>query len=218
MDMFRLYNRLCAMDRSRLPRKVLEWDYRVGAKGWLKDILEVCKESGIPAPTELKFVYDIEPIHSKLLRQCREEWKNATEDMTKLDTYRVVKDFADIGVLVKANLPRNERSLVARLLCGILPLEIETGRFTDKKRRTRCCKVCCDDKVEDEVHFIFVCKALEEVRKSKLEPVLLEDRSTRTFTNHEKLKWLLSEHRIKDFGKILACLYQARQNVVYSSN
>ena len=50
------------MDRSKLPRLMLEWDYRVGAKGWLGDLLMVCTESNIPAPTELKYVYDLEPI------------------------------------------------------------------------------------------------------------------------------------------------------------
>ncbi len=179
---------------------------------------DVCNESYIPPPTELKFVYDIKPIQSRMLRQCREEWKNATEDMTKLDTYREVKDFADISTLVKANLPRNEQSLVARLLCGILPLKIETGRFRDAKRQTRKCKVCLEDKVEDECHFIFVCSALKEVREVKLKPFLRKDRSTRRMNNHQKLKWLLSVPNIKDFGQILACLYQARQDVVYSAN
>ncbi len=216
--MFRLYNRICMMSRDRLPRKILEWDYRCGAKGWLKDLLTVCNETNIPPPTELKFIYDMEPIQVKFLRQCREEWKSATEEMTKLDTYREVKDFADIGTLVKANLPRNERSLVARLLCGILPLEIETGRFRDAKRQTRNCKVCLENKIEDEIHFIFTCKSLKKVRKTKLKPYLRTDRNTRRMCNHEKLKWLLSEQHLKEFGKILACLYQARQDIVYSAN
>ncbi len=171
-----------------------------------------------PPPTELKFVYDLDPIQSKFLRKCREEWKDAAEGMSKLDTYREVKDFADIAILAKSNLPRNERSLVARLLCGILPLEIETSRFKDKKRQTRLCKLCLSGKVEDELHFIFECSALTPVRENKLDPLLLEDRDTRRMTKGEKLTWLINRDHIKDFGKVLACLYQARQDKVYSGN
>ncbi len=218
LEMMRLYNRFCMMDQQRLPRKILTWDYKVGAKGWLRDILNLCNESGIPPPSELKYVYDLDPIQSKFLRKCREEWKDATEGMSKLDTYREVKDFADVAVLAKSNLPRNERSLVARLLCGILPLEVETGRFRDKKRQTRLCKICLEDKVEDELHFIFECKKLKDVRKAKLDTLLCEDRDTRRMTKAEKLKWLLSKEHIKEFGKVLACIYQARQDVMYSDN
>ena len=123
------------MDRSKLPRLMLEWDYKVGAKGWLGDLLKVCVESKIPPPTELKYVYDLEPIQERFLWECREEWKAATEKMPKLDTYRDIKDFTEPAVLVKSNLPKNERSLVARLLCGILPLEVETGWYKDKDKK-----------------------------------------------------------------------------------
>ena len=88
--------------------------------------------------------------------QCRQEWKDATEGITKLDTYREDKDFAEIATLAKANLPRNERSSVAHLLCGIHTLEIETGRFGDKRRQTRHCRVCNDSDVEGEVMSEFV--------------------------------------------------------------
>ncbi len=78
------------MDMTRLPKKVLHWDYKVGARCWLQDVLKLCQESNIPAPTGLKYVYDIEPIFERILRQYRQEWKDASEKMTKLDTYREV--------------------------------------------------------------------------------------------------------------------------------
>ncbi len=219
LDMMRLFNRICAMDRSKLPRLVLEWDYKAGAKGWLGDMLKVCTESNIPPPTELRYVYDLEPIQSRFLRQCREEWKGATEKMPKLDTYHMVKDFAEPAVLAKSNLLRNERSLVSHLLCGILPLEVETGRFNDKKRKKeraqRHCKVCEQQEVEDELHFLFICKKLSTVREENLDPILKGNRDTRRFSNAEKLKWLLGKEQIKQFGQAIACLYQKRHDVMY---
>ena len=220
LDIMRLYNRICAMDRSKLPRQVLVYDYKVGGKGWLGDVLSLCSESNIPAPTELKFIYDLEPIQERFLRQCREEWRSATEKMPKLDTYRLIKDFAESATLVKSNLPRNERSLVSRLLCGILPLEVETGRYKDKnknkkERKERYCKVCETTSVEDELHFLLTCNALESVRKNKLDPVLNSCRETRRMEPSEKIKWLLSKDHIKEFGPIIACLYQKRQDILF---
>ena len=109
-------------------------------------------------------------------------------------------------------MPRNERSLVVRILSGILPLEVETGRFKDKLRQTRLCRVCNEDKVENELHFIFECKALSLVRKQLLDPLMCEDRDTGHMSEVEKLTWLLKREHIKDFGKVLACIYQAHQD------
>ena len=194
--------------------------------------------------------------------------------MSKLDTYVKIKDFTEIGTLVKANLYRSHRSLVARLLCGILPLEVETGRFAHNKveREFRYCKLCgnisakmkkgknegerektenadIDDdddsvedrvegdmpegdvvaedesgnkesmeekkEVEDEMHFMFTCKRLKDVRKKKLDPVLKSAPEVQGYNNFEKMMWLLEKDRIVETGEIIAALYQRRQDVLY---
>ena len=53
------------------------------------------------------------------------------------------------------NLQRNERSILAQLRMGILPLTIETGRFINQPLEQRLCKICDSNEVEDEWHFIF---------------------------------------------------------------
>ena len=114
-----------------------------------------------------------------MLVKCRQEWREDAEEVTKLDTYRLVNDFTEIGTMVKSKLPRNERSLMSRLLCGILPLEVETGHFRkgDKKeRKDRLSRTSNEQKVEDELHFIFLCDALKDVRKEKLEPLSKKER------------------------------------------
>ena len=77
-----------------------------------------------------------------MIIQSSDEWKSAAGDMSKICTYVDVKDFAEVGTLAKANLQRNHRSLVVHFICGILPLEIETGRYTGTKRELRFCKIC----------------------------------------------------------------------------
>ena len=63
-----------------------------GAKGWMRDVLKICNRSEIQALTELKFVYDLDPVQRKFLRQCREEQRYAVEKTQKLRTYKELKD------------------------------------------------------------------------------------------------------------------------------
>ncbi len=194
---------------------MLEWDYACGASGWLGDLLEVCRSSDIPIPDVTRFVYDLEPVKRKMIVKSREEWKDAAEDMSKLCTYVVVKDYTEIGTLVKSNLQRNHRSLIARLLCGILPLEVETGRYTQTKKELRFCKICNGQVVEDETHFLLHCPRLTKIRYEKLKPILRKSRETLNMNDTEKIKWLLEKDQIKEFGEALAAIYQCRQDVLY---
>ena len=41
--------------------------------------------------------------------------------------------------------------LVAKLLCGILLLELETGRYQGVDKKNRVCRVCGTGAVEDEI-------------------------------------------------------------------
>jgi len=47
---------------------------------------------------------------------------------------------------------------------GILPLRIETGRFTREKIEDRICPICTEN-VEDEYHFMFHCALYKDCRK-----------------------------------------------------
>ena len=128
IEMLRLMNRLARMDEGRMAKKILRWDIALGCVGWMRDILDICEMWGIPSPVGpymTVYQYDLEPIQRIALRGARERWVEAAHRMPKLRTYVQIRDFMDIGILVQANLPRGQRSTMAKMLCGILPLEIE---------------------------------------------------------------------------------------------
>ena len=63
----------------------------------------------------------------------------------------------------------NKKWVLTMLRCGILSLEIETGRYRSPKLplSSRICILCSSGDVGDEVHFLTLCPALAHL-KSKL--------------------------------------------------
>ncbi len=79
-------------------------------------------------------------------------------------------------------------------------MELEKGRWKRTGREIRYCKTCDDKKVETEFHSVFHCSALSEVRKAKLDPLLDENPEVKTYSEADKLQWLINKDNIKDHG------------------
>ena len=75
---------------------------------------------------------------------------------------------------MKANLPRNHRSLISKLKVGTLPLNLEVGRWKDKALELRLCKVCDEGFLEDEAHFIIHCSKYKATRTTYLQEIIDE--------------------------------------------
>ncbi len=218
MSMLRYVGRLAVMEETRLPKKVLRWDILIGSKGWMRDVIDICKELDIPSPVgpmQSLYVYDTEPLMRRALVKNREEWMLAANGMPKLCTYVLIKDFMNVGTMVHQNLPRNQRSVLSKFLCGILPIEIETGRFRNIKRELRFCKMCnSNTAIEDEIHFLHACPRLKEVRDEHLKP-LREGFEGDADKDHVGFtRFLLSENRISSFAKALETMVMYRRDLL----
>ena len=187
----------------------------------MSDIIDICKELEIPSPVgpmQAIYVYDTEPLMRKALVKNREEWRMAAYDMPKLCTYVLIKDFMDIGTMVHANLPRNQRSVLSKFLCGILPIEIETGRLRNIKRELRFCKMCSSKiTIEDEIHFLHVCPRLQEAREIHLKPLQEGFEENATTNPVGFTRYLLQEVNIKNFAKSLEAMYMYRKDLLTKS-
>ncbi len=60
--------------------------------------------------------------------------------------------------------PRQDRSLLAQIRSGTLPLHVEAGRFRDTKVENRTCMICNSTEIEDEYHFVSICKEYDIFR------------------------------------------------------
>ncbi len=63
------------------------------------------------------------------------------------------------------NISRLEHSLFSQIRFGILPIEIEVGRYRQKPVEERFC-YHCKDEIEDELRFLFSCKAYKNWRNN----------------------------------------------------
>ncbi len=158
---------------------------------------------------------DLDAVKARLKRINREKWWTATADMTKLRTFRVLYDEQDYKGMVYANLSRRQRSLLAKLKFGILPLGIEVGRFTDVPLEYRLCQVCKDGYLENEFHFLLYCEGLKDVRSQFFDgTTYLEDVEDPT-DKAELCKLLFNSHNLKHSARFLEQMFEARLRAMY---
>ena len=69
------------------------------------------------------------------------------------------------------NLSRKERSYLAQLRLGILPINVEIGRYRQIPFDERKCMLCNNENVEDEYHVLFICPAYDRIRKTWLKDI-----------------------------------------------
>ena len=105
--------------------------------------------------------------HAKLTMQSHQavSWNTSLELKPKLELYRNIKQTLELEEYCKLNLKRSQRSIIAKLRLGILPINIELGRYNNTPREDRLCTVCDKQEVEDEKHLLFSCPVYANERR-----------------------------------------------------
>ena len=157
-----------------------------------------------------KMFCPLEQLKDNLVTEYQSKWLVQCNSMPKLRTYVKFKSSYCTETYVKIYMLRSQRSIIAQLRSGILPLRIETGRFQNKKdalskqvrklkAEERVCLICKTNDIEDELHFIFECKEYCEFRNEMYDKVLVKKENFMNLSNIEKLNYLM-----KDECKILS--------------
>ena len=226
VEMIRYRNCIAAMGADRLPRILYEWDCSLGRDAWARQVEFVLQYANMYEVDEtqenediiqhpvLKHV-DLDALQAGLLRLDRERWWTAAADMPKLRTYiELYEDHDDRG-LVYTHLTRRQRSLVAKLKMGILPLGLEVGRFKNVPIEYRLCCICDDYLLDDEYHFILYCEGLKDVRsKYFAQTTILEDVDDPT-DKVEICKLLLNSRNLRKTARFLEEMYDSRLKLMY---
>ena len=75
----------------------------------------------------------------------------------KLRLYNRLKQVPIVEPFILSFLPKYKKSLLTQIRSGILPLNIETGRYTNTPVDKRLCTLCNLRESETEEHFICRC-------------------------------------------------------------
>ena len=126
----------------------------------------------------------------KLISEYVVRWKTELDNKPKLYLLQQYKTEFAIETYCKFNLKRSQRSLIAKLRLGILPIYIETGRYNRIERELRVCLVCNNGRVEDEFHVIFYCQAHKEARDILTNEALNVEPRYHTYNDIQKFQFL----------------------------
>ena len=154
----RLWNRLCDMDNSRLTKRVLIWDKENGGYGWIDSFVKMMKDIDIDVDVDNFTPVNTDAVKANCVSHQSSKWKKEIVSKPKLRTYITFKEDFIPEWYVKAPMSKKNRSLIAQIRMGILPLRIETGRW-EKGGIPVTDRICllCKNGVEDEYHFICLC-------------------------------------------------------------
>ena len=189
-DAVRLWNRILKMSNDRITKKIFMWDWNQRSRNWSSEIRTIFYNADMGEYFDEMHQCSIDDITEILKSDFEQQWSEKIKDKVKLRTYNDIKIKFGQEDYLKLNLERSERSFMAQLRLGILPLHIETGRYNRTLLENRTCKLCNTNVIEDEMHFLLQCKTYSEDRKklfirAKEEVINFEDLS-----DVEKMKCL----------------------------
>ena len=210
LNNIRFWNHLIRLNENRLCKIIMRWDYSISYNNWssyVQEIFNLCQNTQhYDNLTE----YDLVNCSDKLLLDMTLNWKENLLAKPKLRIYRQLKETINTELYVSLNLTSKERSMIAHLRLGVLPLAIETGRYQNKKINDRKC-FHCDDAIEDEFHFLFHCSLYIDERNKLMSCTNLDKT-----TANDALKFsILCKQAPRATAKYINSCFSKRNELVY---
>ena len=126
LNMLRLWNRLLTLENTRITIHVFDWEYSLHCSdSWSGDIKNILHLIGL----NNHYVNRLNNASSLLMHHMEDEWRVNVSLKPKLRSYTIFKNTFGTEEYVTILRSRCKRSLLAQLRLGILPLEVEVGRF-----------------------------------------------------------------------------------------
>ena len=212
----RLYNRICLMDDSRLTKCVFLNDVGKCKNNWASRVKLILDEVGYSNQFLLHQTVPLENVSSILKEKYEQDWKNEIIRLPKLRTFRLFKTTFGVESYVKHSLNRQSRSYMAQFRLGILPLNVEVGRYRSVPLEDRKCEFCLND-IEDETHFLMECNLYRSERKKLFEYVTQMSSHFENLTKDEKFLYLM-QNNWKETAKFIQTSYDLRTREIYVKN
>ena len=216
--MFRLWNRIVRMAEDRLPKLIMKYEHDSVFHNWTKEMGTLMRKLGLHRLYHEKSVCDISMVKSQLFKLNQDTWKIDLINKPKLRNYTRYKTEYGTENYVKYVNHKLDRSIIAKLRCGILKLKVETGRFTNMPLADRICDLCDTGFVEDEIHFVCVCPKYMNERRTYYN--YLDNRSDHDFkTIQNKPHSDIFDHILKyadrNTAQYVSCIWEMRTNAIF---
>lgn len=224
--MLKFWNRLMSMANSRLAKRVLLWCYDNPENNWCAEIKHISVLMDMQNVYNTKGIFNNIIVELKVKELMFNEWQEDVHNKPKLRTYCIFKDLFVTEPYVLYCVPKYLRSIFAQIRLGILPLHVETGRFTNvfnqetglfrkKTLEERTCNICNSGQVEDEKHFLFYCEGYQYERESFLAICTDKIENFGAMETNEKLKYLMF-NEWKLFAKYIFDIWSKRKSLEYT--
>ena len=173
-----------------------------------------------------KIEVDLNIARNKINRLNHQEWCHEVENKPKLRSYKTFKFNVEPEAYITNNMFKNQRSLMAQLRLGILPLRIETGRYSSNKKfgnnkklsiNERICQMCDNKEIENEIHFTCKCPCYDNIRKYMFDNYKKSHSGFMNKSDNEKFIYLMS-HPNKSLANFIVKSWGIRKNILYKIN
>ena len=210
----RFWNRLVNMDNCRLPKRVFNWDLSMTGNTWSSNVKDIMYNINLRSNFDNRECVNLTSCWALLHEKYCNTWKHEIEHKPKLRTYKCFKEKYEVESYILSFMSKKQRSYLAQLRCGILPLELETGRWYGTKCEDRKCKVCNEGHVESEIHFLFHCTAYDTERLQFYNSVTVQHFTQLNDT--DKLNVCMTKDNVIIFSKFLCTIYKIRNSILFN--
>ena len=217
IEMFRYWNRIIKMDLNRITKKVFTWDFvkRRSVGSWNSDILKLFSSLNMGNIYHNLMGVNLTLVKEKLLDTQMHQWETNIVQVPKLRTYCTFKRIFSVEPYVYKVFSRAHRSILAQFRNGILPLKIETGRYTQIPIEFRLCILCNEDQIENECHFLFECDFYQHIRDIYYQGFREHCNNFDVMNHTEKLNYLMSADVVKTTAEFIYKCYCKRREFIY---
>lgn len=215
--MLSYWNRLNQLDSNRLTYKVFLHNYNLAVQGhtnWCSQVLSIFDAIGIADVFDNRNLCDLKLCKDILLKKQEVEWQIAVTQKPKLRFYALFKSNLYPETYVKLNLTAQERSILAQLRLGILPIKIETGRFNNLTAENRICEMCSLNVVEDECHFLFNCERYDDMRNHWIDSIRTQCHDFDYMEIENQLSYLF-DNLVRTTAKYVIKCFNLRKSIIY---
>lgn len=109
---------------------------------------------------------DLDWAYSQLKESEISPWNNRRYTKSKLRYYNMYEFDHSQEDYLNLNINKYQRSIFAQFRAGILPLQVEIGRYRNAPLSERKCLICSKNEVKDELHLLCICDKYKGLRSA----------------------------------------------------